>query len=114
MKKIIALSLAAVMMMLIFCACSSDASIIGEWKADISEGGVTISTTYTFNEDKTGKVNLMGASVDFTYEIDGDKITMKMNALGQETSETMTYALDGDKLTLTSEGEAIEFTRVKK
>ncbi len=113
MKKILALSIVAVMMML-FCSCSSDASIVGDWTAEISESGITVTTTYTFNEDNTGKISVMGVDVKFTYEIDGDKITIKSEALGEEVNETMTYSLDGDKLTITSEGETLEFTRVKE
>ncbi len=109
MKRIIALLITAVTSIMLLCSCSTDISIVGKWSAEIIHEEIIIDTTYTFHDDMTGNVCMDGLDVDFTYETDGDKIIMKTGGI----STTMTYAINGDTLTLTSEGETVEFTRVK-
>ena len=111
MKKFFAVVL-ALMMTLICCSCSSD-SVVGKW----SFGG----STYTFNEDNSVSISINGAiNYDGTYEIDGDKITVKVSGMLGEKTEELTYYLKGDTLTLegdvtlTGSNMSLEFTKVEK
>ncbi len=111
MKKILAFALALIMT-LSLCACGGS-SIIGKW----TFGG----NSYEFKEDNTVSISVNGAlNFDGTYEIDGDKITVKVSSMLGEKTEELTYSLKKDTLTLegdvtlTGSNMSLEFTRVKE
>jgi len=116
MKK---LSLLLVVLMLastVLVSCSGDSttnSIIGEWEATQSIEGVELKIGMTFNEDGTMTTSSMGISVDGTYSISGDKITVKMTVAGIESTEVNTFRVEGDKLTIVSE-EGVELVLTRK
>ena len=105
MKKLVSLSLVAVMMFALVACGGND--IVGKWTT--TQNGMTM--TYTFEDDGTGSANASGISMDFEYEIDGDEITMKISFFGETQEETGTFKIDGDTLTITLAGETAEFTR---
>ena len=111
MKKFLAFALALIMT-LSLCACGGG-NIIGKW----TFGG----NSYEFKEDNTVSISVNGAiNFDGTYEVDGDKITVKVSGLLGEKTEELTYSLNGDTLkldgdvTLTGSNMSLEFTRVKE
>ncbi len=102
MKKVLGIVLTIVMLavaLFTFSACgdnkkkedaSSKNPIVGSWKY---EGG---GYTYTFNEDGTGKYELAGAAMEFTYETKDGKLSIlyKGNTAPFETE----YKIEGDTL----------------
>ena len=105
MKKLVSLSLVAVMMFALVACGGSD--IVGTWTT--TQNGVTV--TYTFEEDGTGSANTAGIAMDFEYEVDGNEISMKLSFFGETQEGTGTFEIDGDTLKLTIDGETAEFTR---
>ena len=105
MKKLVSLSLVAVMMFALVACGGSD--IVGTWSA--TEMGIKV--TYTFEDDGTGSANTAGIDMDFEYEVDGNEISMKLSFFGETQEGTGTFEIDGDTLKLTIDGETAEFTR---
>ena len=105
MKKLVSLSLVAVMMFALVACGGSD--IVGTWTT--TQNGVTV--TYTFEDDGTGSANTAGIDMDFEYEVDGNEISMKLSFFGETQEGTGTFEIDGDTLKLTIDGETAEFTR---
>ena len=84
----------------------ADEAIVGSWSAD--------GTTFTFNADGTGNTvfSIVGendAGNDFFYTAEDGKLTMTSK---KETVET-TYTISGDKLTLKNDTGTGVYTRVK-
>ena len=103
MKKIlrlIALSLVLVMGLVMLASCAKTLS--GEYKCDDTK---IMDVTLTFEGETvkaTGKVLIFSGSVDGTYRIDGDKITLtfgddKFNLSGEHSFEEdgQTIKIDG-------------------
>lgn len=109
MKKTLALILVVVMLSATLVACGGN-SILGSWEA--TQDGVTMKLT--FEEDGKGSVTTMGATVDMTWSVDGDKLTASMSVLGmsEDIFKDATYSVDGDNLSITYEGETVVFTSV--
>ena len=110
-------------------------SLVGSWEMDLGdiestddieendaenieediELSLDIELVYTFNKDGTGDVSVMGETVDFTYEIDGDNIKMIASYEDEESTEEGTFEIDGNVLKLISEdGTVTELNRVKE
>jgi len=113
MKKILSVCVAMMLMLtLVACGGKKDDTIIGKWESVESIEGITM--TYDFQKDDKMVITMSGISVDGTYKLDGDKITMEMSVAGQKQElGTGTYKIDGDKLTITLENESQDFKRVK-
>ena len=105
MKKLVSLSLVAVMMFALVACGGSD--IVGTWSA--TEMGIKV--TYTFEDDGTGSAETLGMKMDLEYEVDGDEITMKVSMMGVSEEDTYKFKIDGDTLKLTKDGETLELTR---
>ena len=90
MKKIIIIVIALIML----CGCGkkNDPTIIGKWTYE--DGNYT----YTFNEDKTGSYTFGDITMNFTYSIEGDKISI-LYPESTEPFET-TFTIDGNKLNI--------------
>lgn len=74
-----------------------------------SEMYIDISFTYTFNEDGTGSISALGETIDFTYEIDDDQLSISMTYEGETETESGKFKVDGDTLTLySSDGESVD------
>ena len=71
-------------------------SIVGSWKYD---GIGSLNFEYTFNEDGTGKYDVAGTAMEFTYELkDDNKISILYK--GTTTPFETEYSIDGDKLNI--------------
>lgn len=96
--RILAVVMAVLMVSLCFVACGNKLSgtYVGE------EEGLEVS--YTFKGDEV-TMEALGIEIKGTYEIDGDKITIKTELLGMENSEELDFKkgfgyieIDGVKL----------------
>jgi hypothetical protein len=92
---------------LIACGSTKQTSVVGTWVSDngkISE--------ITFGEDGTGNLKKSSEiSVSMTYSVDGDKLTVTTDILGQKSETTYTYAISNGKLTLTGGSDVIELSK---
>ena len=101
MKKYVALFLIAVTL-LTLAACGSKDALAGTWSADLGDDGVI---TWTFNGK--GKCTMENAYMkqDGTYTIDGDQLTVTLEA----------WSVDGSSLTMKeNSGYGISGTFAKK
>lgn len=92
-KRILALLLAAAMM-LAFAACGKDA-VTGKWMKNSDADGEVI---WEFSGGKCSLTN-MEIKKQGTYKIDGDQITIHMDAWSED--KVYTFSVEGDKLTMT-------------
>ena len=80
------------------------ASIVGEWKLD--------PFAYTFNEDGSGQYDAAGTVMKFTYETDGDKLSILYD--GNTAPFETTYSISGDELNVKdSSGNDTIYKKVK-
>lgn len=112
MKKATAIIAAILVLCTMISACGKSAEpLTGSWTH--TEDGVSI--TLVFNADGTGKIEALAGlmSVQYTYKLDGNKITF--HELNQEVlgSTPYTYEIKGDELSLTAGGEVMVFTKDK-
>jgi uncharacterized lipoprotein YehR (DUF1307 family) len=107
-KKLVAIICTFVMVIgLLACGSTKQTSVVGTWVSDngkISE--------ITFSEDGTGNLKKSSEiSVSMTYSVDGDKMTVTTDILGQKSETTYTYSISNGKLTLTSGSDVIELSK---
>ena len=109
MKRLLALILIAATL-LTFAACGSKDALAGTWSAELGADGVI---TWTFNGK--GKCTMENAYMkqDGTYTIDGDQLTVKLEAWSE--SSTYTFSVDDSSLTMNeTSGYGISGTFTKK
>ena len=109
MKRPLALLLIAATL-LTFAACGSKDALAGTWSAELGADGVI---TWTFNGK--GKCTMENAYMkqDGTYTIDGDQLTVKLEAWSE--SSTYTFSVDESSLTMNeNSGYGISGTFTKK
>ncbi len=111
MKRIIAAALIAVMLFTLAACSSPEKDIIGTWKCESSLLGISANSEYTFNEDGTGKINLI-IDLDFTYAITDDKLSITTKTLGIESTDTYSYSFKGDTLTLINDEETLVLEKI--
>ncbi len=93
------------------CGSSQAKELVGTWKNDTTLKGYEF--IYTFNEDGTGKYDAAGTVMNFTYKIDGNKISFKFTDEDMETLDT-TFSIDGDTLNVKdSNNEDVFYKKVK-
>ena len=101
MKKFItAIAIILVISCLFLTLTGCGASIKGTW----TDASGYIS--YTFESGGKGTMTTMGVNAPFTYEIDGDKITI--------SGVQYTFEIDGNQLTLRSELLGVSTTYTKE
>jgi uncharacterized lipoprotein YehR (DUF1307 family) len=107
-KKILAIICAFVMITgLVACGSTKQTSVVGTWVSDTGK-----ISEITFSEDGTGNLKKSSEiSVSMTYSVDGDKLTVTTDILGQKSETTYTYAISNGKLTLTSGSDVIELSK---
>lgn len=111
MKRILScLALFAVVMGLYACSMAQ-ISIVGTWTHTSSILGIETESTYTFNDDGTGKISGV-LDVDFTYAFSKDELFITTNTLGIELTEKYTFEFKEDKLILTSGNTTMELVKV--
>ena len=72
MKKTFAFILVLVITAMALVSCSSN-KLVGSWSYETKIGAVSAKATYTFNEDNTGSITIIGGvSLNFNYEVEGD------------------------------------------
>ena len=109
MKKFFALLLtlavvAGSVLMLASCGSEKEPTIVGEWKLDFY--------VYTFNEDGTGQYDVAGNVMKFTYETDGDKLSLLFD--GNTDAWETTYTIEGNELNVRDiAGKDTIYKRVK-
>ena len=110
MKKTLAIVLVVVALatMMVACGVKSN-SIIGTW--EMTQDEQTVS--FTFEDGGKGKMDMMGMSVDTTWEIKDGKLTISASVMGVEqvAVDGADYKVDGNKLSITYEGETLELTK---
>lgn len=111
MKKAVAVVL-LVAIVLGLCACTlAEKMILGTWKTQTKVLGLETEVSYTFKEDGTG-VRSGVLDMDFTYTMDGDRLTITTSVLGVDVEEEYTFQISGKELVLTRESETITLVRV--
>ena len=111
MKKTVAVVL-LVAIVLGLCACTlAEKMILGTWKTQTKVLGLETEVSYTFKEDGTG-VRSGVLDMDFTYTMDGDRLTITTSVLGVDMDEEYTFQISGKELVLTRESETITLVRV--
>lgn len=110
MKKIIA-ALMILMMVFALCACGDSKkdeeplTLVGSW-----ESNTLADYIYTFNEDGTGNYYVVGLDMPFTYEDNGDSVSILFE--GNTDATDLEYTIEGKTLTIIdSFGEPVLYTR---
>lgn len=112
--RTIALTLAAILMLAFLSGCSDAGKFVGSWEHTETAFGVSVTTTYTFEKDGTGKLSTMlGISADYTYKVEGGKLTLVTTVLGSSSTTVYTYKFSGDTLTITDDSGDTVLTKVK-
>ena len=84
---------------------SDKATLVGTW--EYKSGS---SYAYNFKDDKTGSYSVYGTEMPFTYEDDGQKVTILYE--GNTVSSTFEYKIEGDKLIIKdSFGNDVEYIK---
>ena len=115
MKKIFMVTLAimcAGMMLFAFSACSGESkednaepTIVGKWVYESAD-----NMYYTFNEDGTGSYFFVGGEMKFTYEDDGDAVTIKYE--NSTEPSIYKYTIEKDVLSIEdSFGEIVKYVK---
>ncbi len=107
MKRTLTMVVSILLIAVLLVGCSAKSKLIGSW--EMEESGVTM--TYTFEKGGKGEVDLGGVSVDFEWEVKGDKLTME---IAGEESEESEFKIKGDTLTIIDGDDEIELKKVKK
>lgn len=86
---------------------SEKVTLVGTWEYTRGSGS---SYAYIFKEDKTGAYSVYGSEMPFTYEDDGEKVTILYD--GNTISNTFEYRIEGNKLIIKdSFGNDVEYTK---
>lgn len=110
MKKVIAMTLAAILVVTLFAGCAvfkkgGSNALVGKWVWEYEGLGEVMS--FTFNADGTGTMDALGDAVGFTYSANSTEIEMTLEG----ETDTVPYKIDGDTLTLSIEGEDVQLTK---
>ena len=105
-KSLISIVIATVLMVSVFaltgCGKKGANTIVGSWDHS--------GFVYTFNKDKTGSYDALGNKMNFTYEDDGEKVSILYT--GNTAASTYEYKIEGKKLIIKdSFGNDVEYTR---
>ncbi len=101
-KRMVSLAVALVMVMSL-AACGGEKGIVGTWSRESELMGQKITSSYTFDEDGTCEMSIIGITKTGTYVVEDDKMTVKLNSGDVIMTETYTFVVDGDELKLTIE-----------
>ena len=99
-RSIIAIVLVLSLIFALSACSSKKEKLVGTWEAD--------GYSFTFNSDGTCKMGFGGYSVDGTYKVDGDKLSLTFNG---ETESMTIDSVDGSKLVLVDGNETVTFTK---
>lgn len=113
MKKILSVLLVCVLVVTMASCTFPEVSVVGTWKHTSTVLGVVTESTYTFNEDGTGKISGV-LDVDFTYAFSKEELFITTSPLGIEITEKYTFEFKEDKLILTNGKTTLELVKVKE
>ena len=115
MKRTISAVLAVMMLLpiVLLTSCGGASALIGTWKTSTDSLFGTVESSYTFEKDGVGSETSLGITTDFTYEVEGDTLTIIREIAGIKTLEEFTFEVKGDKLTLTKDNKATIYTKVE-
>lgn len=120
MKKVVSLLMAVLMLSICLISCGSKNELLGTWSYSVSDEdlGMELEMSFTFEDDGKASISIMGTSVNATYEVNGDEITIKpenSEMLGTDEPLQAKFSIDGDTLKLeeTDSGEVLELTKSK-
>ncbi len=103
MKRFMAAVLLFILLLCLGACSAEEQGVVGTWAG--KDG--TDELLYVFREDGTGTAKAGNASADFTYAIDGNKISV---TVGDNTA-TASFEVKNDTLTLTDEYGTTILTR---
>lgn len=110
MKKVSILLVAVLLIATMLCACGGKGGndITGSWS--VTQDGITM--TMTFEKNGSGSISAAEGlvSIDFTYEIEGNKIILDAEEDLFDT-DTLTFERNGNKLTIDDGVDVMEFTK---
>ena len=79
---------------------------MGTW--EYNQSGAVYA--YSFKDDKTGLYSVYGSEIPFTYEDDGQKVTILYN--GSTAASAFEYKIEGNKLIIKdSFGNDVEYVK---
>lgn len=132
MRRVLSL-FSVLVILLVLSACAAEVSdtapeeaIVGKWKYSLNENirealtkvlddeRAYIDVFYEFNSDKTGcSYSSVGDKIsdkmDFTYEIDGEALSMKT----EQGAFTVSCSIKGDSMTIVEDGETVIFKKLE-
>ncbi len=125
--------LALPVMALALAGCAHKDTIVGKWKATITQPGGAVNTTLDFTPDGKETITGQGGSggmtmtitANGTYTVSGSNLTQNLTTMTMGTrtmpipphpAQPGPFTLDGDHLTLTnpSSNQSLTLTRVKE
>ena len=97
------------------CACASpEKKLAGTWVHEETVFGVPAKTIMRFNEDGTGMKTTV-LSVEFTYAVEKDKLTITSYPLGIKTTEEFKFEFSQGNLVLwDKDGNAETYQKTEK
>ncbi|MBE6562904.1 MAG: hypothetical protein E7660_04130 [Ruminococcaceae bacterium] len=108
MKRIICITVPLFMLLSLFSCGAKTADVTGRWETAAVFGDDTVSLSYEFFEDGTGRYEMEGFSADkFTYEVSGDIVIL---TVGSEIRE-IPFSVEKDTLILEIEGQSIRLEK---
>ena len=113
MKRILSILLLVAITISLFACSLPEISIMGTWKHTSTVLGVVTESTYTFNEDGTGKISGV-LDIEFTYAFSKEELFITTSTLGIENTEKYAFEFKEDKLVLTSGKKTLELVKVKE
>lgn len=113
MKRVFCILMICVFAVNLFACSLPEISVVGTWKHTSTVLGVVTESTYTFNEDGTGKISGV-LDVDFTYAFSKEELFITTTTLGIEFTEKYSFEFKEDKLILKSDKKALELVKVKE
>jgi len=110
-RKILAVLTILVLTFSLIACGSKKNKVVGAW---LQSNSSEVKDEYTFNADRTGTYTntiYSMSTIDFTYTIEGETISIVMKILGEDTINSYNYKLDGDTLTMTIDGKDVAFQK---
>lgn len=110
MKKILSLICLLFVSVLLVSGCSKDEGVVGTWNY-LNDGKTRNDIAYVFNKDNTGSYNFSNMENKFTYEVNGNTITLNYeNGGGTNTFE---FSIENNILTI-KDSFGVDVTYKKK
>ena len=101
MKKRIAVILMGIVMLFAFAACGGEGGKkSNKLRGTYKEVGTFATGSITFSSDTNMTLTVLGAKIQGTYELKGDKLTLHYSLLGVKTDPTYIFSKEGNSIYL--------------